>query len=149
MSFRALSPCCNKKLLLVSRACDLTRCLLPTHCWDWVYMVIFPSSQRGNHLIVVLATVRAAWTLPGLWPHFGWAPDKCVLEEVGPQKTATVGLVVPARSFAPREDPQWSLPCSIHSEISKQICSYTSGNIFQTVSMLYLQGAIRCAVSWS
>ena len=46
---------------------------------DW-YVVIFFSPSGNSHLGVVLALVRAAYTLPGLWHHFGWAAAKGVLE---------------------------------------------------------------------
>ena len=46
-------------------------------------MVIFPSSQGRSYFEVqVQVPFRAVGTLPGLWPWFGWAPAKSVLEGV-------------------------------------------------------------------
>ena len=59
---------------------------------------------------MVLALVRAAHMMPGLWCHLGWAPAKRVLEGAGLQESAVAGLVVPARSSVPGEDSQRSLP---------------------------------------
>ena len=45
-------------------------------------MVIIPSLRSTSHFGVVLASVEAACTLPGLWHHFGWTPVKAMLEGV-------------------------------------------------------------------
>lgn len=46
---------------------------------ELVCMVIFPYLSDRSHFGVVLDPVRTAFTLPGLWHHFGWAQTKKIL----------------------------------------------------------------------
>ena len=43
-----------------------------------LYAVIFPSPLGRSHFGVVLALTMAAYTLPGLWYHFGWVLAKSI-----------------------------------------------------------------------
>ena len=96
-----LSP---KKLSLVSGACSQARCLPSDHWIGLVWIVglvcvvIFPSVQGRNHAGVVLAPVRAACTLLGMWHRFGCSPDKGMLNGVDLQENAEVVCLVSGKS---------------------------------------------------
>ena len=57
-----------------------------------LHMVIFPFTQGRNHFGVVLAPIRAACTLPGLWKSFGYATAKGESEGAGLLENAGWGV---------------------------------------------------------
>ena len=57
---------------------------------------------------MVLALVRTAYTLLGLWHCFGWTLAKGIWEEAGLQENVGVGHVLPAKSMGAGGYYKWA-----------------------------------------
>ena len=96
-TFPVLSPV---KLALVGEACCQTQCAccLAGAAVGLACVIIFPFLRGQSHFGMVLVSIWTACTWPGLWPCFGWALAKGILEGMSPQVNSGIGQVVPARS---------------------------------------------------
>ena len=55
------------------------------------HVVVFLSPQGRSYFGVMLAPIGAAYTLPGLWHHRGWALAESILEKIGLRENAGTG----------------------------------------------------------